>query len=148
MLILTLIIKLLYMTRRQIRENLYKMLFQVEFHDKESLRTQIEIYLEDLEMADEKDKRELRDKFNELVENLEDIDAKIEEKANGWTINRIAKSELTILRLGVYELLYVEDVPNKVAINEAVELAKAYGADKASGFINGILASVVKEVSE
>ena len=116
------------MTRRQIRENLYKMLFQVEFHDKESLRTQIEIYLEDLEMADEKDKRELRDKFNELVENLEDIDAKIEEKANGWTINRIAKSELTILRLGVYELLYVEDVPNKVAINEAVELAKAYGA--------------------
>ena len=75
------------MTRRQIRENLYKMLFQVEFHDKESLRTQIEIYLEDLEMADEKDKRELRDKFNELVENLEDIDAKIEEKANGWTIN-------------------------------------------------------------
>ena len=48
------------MTRRQIRENLYKMLFQVEFHDKESLRTQIEIYLEDLEMADEKDKRELR----------------------------------------------------------------------------------------
>ena len=54
------------------------MLFQVEFHDKESLRTQIEIYLEDLEMADEKDKRELRDKFNELVENLEDIDAKIE----------------------------------------------------------------------
>lgn len=136
------------MTRRQIRENLYKMLFQVEFHDKESLRTQSEIYLEDLEMADEKDKRELRDKFNELVENLEDIDAKIEEKANGWTINRIAKSELTILRLGVYELLYVEDVPNKVAINEAVELAKAYGADKASGFINGILASVVKEVSE
>ena len=136
------------MTRRQIRENLYKMLFQVEFHDKESLRTQIKIYLEDLEMADEKDKRELRDKFNELVENLEDIDAKIEEKANGWTINRIAKSELTILRLGVYELLYVEDVPNKVAINEAVELAKAYGADKASGFINGILASVVKEVSE
>ena len=106
------------MTRRQIRENLYKMLFQVEFHDKESLRTQIEIYLEDLEMADEKDKRELRDKFNELVENLEDIDAKIEEKANGWTINRIAKSELTILRLGVYELLYVEDVPNKVAIND------------------------------
>ena len=136
------------MTRRQIRENLYKMLFQVEFHDKESLRTQIEIYLEDLEMADEKDKRELRDKFNELVENLEDIDAKIEEKANGGTINRIAKSELTILRLGVYELIYVEDVPNKVAINEAVELAKAYGADKASGFINGILASVVKEVSE
>lgn len=136
------------MTRRQIRENLYKMLFQVEFHDKESLRTQMEIYLEDLKGADDKDKRELTDKFNELVENLEQIDAKIEQKADGWTINRIAKSELTILRLGVYELLYVEDVPNKVAINEAVELAKSYGSDKASGFINGILASVVKDISE
>ena len=94
------------------------------------------------------DRKELTDKFNELVENLEKIDAKIEEKADGWTVNRIAKSELTILRLGIYELLYVEDVPNKVAINEAVELAKSYGADKASGFINGILASVVKEISE
>ena len=132
------------MTRRQIRENLYKMLFQVEFHDKDSLKNQMNIYLEDLEGANEKDRKELTDKFNELVENLE----KIEEKADGWTVNRIAKSELTILRLGIYELLYVEDVPNKVAINEAVELAKSYGADKASGFINGILASVVKEISE
>ena len=136
------------MTRRQIRENLYKMLFQVEFHDKASLRTQVELYLEDLYEADDKDRKELTDKFNELVENLDDIDAKIEEKADGWTINRIAKSELTILRLGVYELLYDADVPNKVAINEAVELAKAYGTDKASGFINGILASVIKEISE
>ena len=136
------------MTRRQIRENLYKMLFQVEFHDKESLRTQIEIYLEDLEMADEKDKRELRDKFNELVENLEDIDAKIEEKANGWTINRIAKSELTILRLGVYELLYVEDVPNKVAINEAVELAKKFDNDDSFSFVNGILGAAVREIAK
>lgn len=136
------------MTRRQIRENLYKMLFQVEFHDKDSLKNQMNIYLEDLEGANEKDRKELTDKFNELVENLEKIDAKIGEKADGWTVNRIAKSELTILRLGIYELLYVEDVPNKVAINEAVELAKSYGADKASGFINGILASVVKEISE
>ena len=136
------------MTRRQIRENLYKMLFQVEFHDKDSLKNQMNIYLEDLEGANEKDRKELTDKFNELVENLEKIDAKIEEKADGWTVNRIAKSELTILRLGIYELLYVEDVPNKVAINEAVELAKSYGADKSSGFINGILASVVKEISE
>ena len=136
------------MTRRQIRENLYKMLFQVEFHDKDSLKNQMNIYLEYLEGAYEKEIKELTDKFTELLLNLENIDAKIEEKADGWTVNRIAKSELTILRLGIYELLYVEDVPNKVAINEAVELAKSYGADKASGFINGILASVVKEISE
>ena len=66
------------MTRRQIRENLYKMLFQVEFHDKDSLKNQMNIYLEDLEGANEKDRKELTDKFNELVENLEKIDAKIE----------------------------------------------------------------------
>lgn len=59
------------MTRRQIRENLYKMLFQVEFHDKDSLKNQMNIYLEDLEGANEKDRKELTDKFNELVENLE-----------------------------------------------------------------------------
>ena len=78
------------MTRRQIRENLYKMLFQVEFHDKDSLKNQMNIYLEDLEGANEKDRKELTDKFNELVENLEKIVAKIEEEADGWTVNRIA----------------------------------------------------------
>ena len=136
------------MTRRQIRENLYKMLFQVEFHDKDSLKNQMNIYLEDLEGANEKDRKELTDKFNELVENLEKIDAKIEEKADGWTVNRIAKSELTILRLGIYELLYVEDVPNKVAINEAVELAKKYCNEKAAPFINGVLSKIGQDMDE
>ena len=71
---------------------------------------------------------------------------KIEEKAKGWALARIAKSDLTILRLAVYEILFDEDVPNGVAINEAVELAKLYGGDKSYRFINGVLASIVKEL--
>lgn len=135
------------MTRREIRENLYIMLFRLDFHEGEDLKEQAELYLEDLD-ASEKNKKELREKFDKVIENLDEIDSKIEEKAKGWTVDRIAKAELTVLRLGVFEILYVEDVPNKVAINEAVELAKSYGGDKASGFVNGILASVVSELPE
>lgn len=135
------------MTRREIRENLYIMLFRLDFHEGEDLKEQAELYLEDLD-APEKNKKELREKFDKVIENLDEIDSKIEEKAKGWTVDRIAKAELTVLRLGVFEILYVENVPNKVAINEAVELAKSYGGDKASGFVNGILASVVRELPE
>ena len=135
------------MTRREIRENLYIMLFRLDFHEGEDLKEQAELYLEDLD-ASEKNKKELREKFDKVIENLDEIDSKIEEKAKGWTVDRIAKAELTVLRLSVFEILYVEDVPNKVAINEAVELAKSYGGDKESGFVNGILASVVSELPE
>ena len=136
------------MTRREIRESLYIMLFRLDFHEGEDLKEQAEMYIEDLEHATGKIKKELREKFEGVIEHLEEIDSKIEEKAKGWTVNRIAKAELTILRLAVFELLYVDDVPNRVAINEAVELAKAYGGDKGPGFINGVLASIVRELPE
>lgn len=135
------------MTRREIRENLYIMLFRLDFHEGEDLKEQAELYLEDLD-APAKNKNELREKFDKVIVNLDEIDSKIEEKAKGWTVDRIAKAELTVLRLGVFEILYDDDVPNKVAINEEVELAKSYGGDKASGFVNGILASVVRELPE
>jgi len=114
-------------------------------HRNEDVKNQAENYLEEeIENASEKDKEELRNKFNIVLEHLEEIDAQIEAKSKGWTVNRIAKAELTVLRLAVFELLYSDDVPDGVAINEAVELSKLYCADKAKGFINGILASVVK----
>ncbi len=136
------------MTRKETRENLYIMLFRLDFHDGDDLKEQAEMYLEDLENAPAKIKKELSEKFNKVIEHLDEIDSLIEEKAKGWTVNRIAKAELTVLRLGIFEILYVDDVPNKVAINEAVELAKAYGGDKGAGFVNGILASVVREIPE
>ena len=121
------------------------MLFRLDFYNKEDVKNQAEIYLEEeIENASVKDKEELRNKFGIVLEHLGEIDAQIESKSKGWTVNRIAKAELTVLRLAVFELLYADDVPDGVAINEAVELSKIYCADKAKGFINGILASVVK----
>ena len=67
--------------------------------------------------------------------------------ASGWKLNRMGKAELAILRIAVYEMLYDQEVPEKVAINEAVELAKKYGSDMSSGFVNGVLAKVVKKSS-
>ena len=83
-----------------------------------------------------------------VISNLPAIDAKIEEKAEGWTVSRMAKADLTVMRLAVFEILFDESVPNGVAINEAVNLAKTYGTEKASGFINGVLASIVRELPE
>ncbi len=121
------------------------MLFRLDFYNKEEVENQADIYLEEeIENASEKDKKELRNKFSIVLEHLEEIDAQIESKSKGWTVNRIAKAELTVLRLAVFELLYADDVPDSVAINEAVELSKLYCTEKSKGFINGILASVVK----
>ena len=67
----------------------------------------------------------------------------LSEAAEGWRLNRMGKAELTILRIATYEIRYDEEVPDKVAINEAVELAKKYGNDASSGFVNGVLAKVI-----
>lgn len=120
------------MSRKKFRESLYIMLFRLDFHSREEILNQLDIYLEDeIEDASERDKEELRSKFNSVLEHLNEIDAKIEEKSNGWTVKRISKAELTVLRLAVFEILYDSDVPDGVAINEAVELSKLYCAEKA-----------------
>jgi N utilization substance protein B len=74
---------------------------------------------------------------------IEEIDAKINEVSEGWKTGRMGKVDLTLIRLAVYEMLYEEDVPAKVAINEAVELAKQYGTDNSPSFVNGVLAKLV-----
>jgi len=76
------------------------------------------------------------------------LDGIISDYSRHWKLNRIARIELTILRLAMYEMLYRDDIPLKVAINEAVELAKRFGDDKAKNFINGILDAVAKAVED
>jgi len=136
------------MTKKRTRENVYIMLFQTNFYQEEDRIEQAELYLEGLEESDatNKAKSVIRERYLAVLEHLEEIDQKIEEKARGWALSRIAKSDLTILRLAVFEILFDEDVPNSVAINEAVELAKLYGGDKSYSFVNGVLASIVKSV--
>lgn len=130
------------MTRREFREQVFLMLFRVEFHDAEEMNEQISLYREQLEDCSEKDADTIIDKFKNIVERLEDIDTAIGEVSKGWKVSRMAKVDLTLLRLAVYEMKYQEDIPVKVAINEAVELAKQYGSDDSPAFVNGVLAKL------
>lgn len=129
------------MTRRALREQVFKMLFRVEFHDAEEMKEQAVLFDEE-ESCSEKDKEYITKKFENIVEKITEIDAAVNEVAKGWRTTRMGKVDLTIIRLAVYEMKYEEDIPVKVAINEAVELAKQYGTDDSPAFVNGILAKL------
>ncbi len=130
------------MNRSLLREELFKLLFRVEFNDIDKMKDQADLFffMEEEIKIDEKDQEKIREKSDSIIAKLPEIDALLKEKVTGWELDRIGKVELTILRLAAYEILYDEKVPAAVAINEAVELAKKYGPDSASSFINGVLA--------
>lgn len=130
------------MTRRALREQVFLMLFRVEFHDAEEMNEQIALYKEQLEECSEEDCAYIVNKFMGIVEKLEEIDVAINEVSKGWKVSRMAKVDLALIRLAVYEMMYEEDVPVKVAINEAIELAKQYGTDDSPAFVNGVLAKL------
>lgn len=127
------------MTRRELREQVFKILFGVEFHDVSELSKQIAVYRETEKVWDEKDGAYISKKCMDIVEHLEEIDAAINGVAEGWKTGRMGKVELAVIRLAVYEMKYEESIPTSVAINEAVELAKKYGTDDAPSFVNGVL---------
>ncbi|MCF2641938.1 transcription antitermination factor NusB [Roseburia hominis] len=129
------------MSRRELREWIFQTLFRMEFHNKEEYEKQLELLFETEEMSDE-DKTYAKNKILDIGEHIEEIDAAINEVAKGWKTSRMAKVDLTIIRLAVYEIRYEEEIPTKVAINEAVEMAKKYGTDTSSSFVNGILAKI------
>ena len=131
------------MSRRELREQIFKMLFRIEFHEGMEMEEQMQLVLEEEEEISKEDSEYIRNKYENIVEHLEEIDASVNEKAKGWKTSRMAKVELSLIRLAVYEIQYDEDIPAGVAINEAVELAKKYGADSSPAFINGVLAKFV-----
>lgn len=128
------------MTRREIREEIFLKLFQIEFHPEEDLSEQLK-YLEG-EMEETKDTEYIQKKINDIAEKVTEIDQIINAVAKGWKTTRMAKVDLTLIRLAVYEIRYEDAIPTGVAINEAVELAKKYGTDESPGFINGVLAKI------
>lgn len=130
------------MTRRELREQIFYVLFRVEFHDVEEMPEQLQMYEEMLVRCSEKDTNYIKDKVNDIVAHMEEIDSMINQVSEGWKTTRMGKVELSLIRLAVYEMKYDESVPVKVAINEAVELAKNYGTDGAPAFINGVLAKL------
>lgn len=129
------------MSRRELREQIFKLVFRVEFNSMEEMSEQEKLFLEDEELAmKDEDADYISKKSNAILEKMTEIDGLINQKAKGWTTERMSKVDLTILRVAVYEILFDEDVPTNVAINEAVELAKKFGQEESSGFINGVLA--------
>ena len=132
------------MNRSAAREETFKLLYSLEIQ-KEDLEEQTEIYLENAEISDENTKKYMSAIVEGIESNIKDIENKISENLKkDWKIERISKINLVLLKLAIYEILYTE-TPFKVVINEAVELAKKYGDDTSPNFVNGILASIVKE---
>lgn len=133
------------MSRREIREHLFRMLFRKDFHEDTELNEQIDLYFESLEEPKEKDLIYLKERFHKVNERIPEIDAILAEASSGWKLNRMGKVDLTIMRLAIYEIKYDEDIPTKVAINEAVEIAKIFGGDSSGSFVNGVLAKLAKD---
>ena len=128
------------MSRREMRERIFQLLFRIEFHSKEELSEQL-LYDAD-EGEDDADAAYIREKTQAVAEKAAELDGLINEIAKGWKTTRMGKVDLTLLRLAVYEIKFDDDIPTGVAINEAEELAKKYGTDDSSSFVNGILAKI------
>lgn len=133
------------MTRRECREHLFCLMFQRPFYPVDEFMQQRELFLGEQKKLSPKDQQELITRSDDVISHMEEIDVYIEKYSKGWTLDRIGKAELTILRIAVFESLFDEEVPVGVAVNEAVELAKKYGDDNASSFVNGILGKIVNE---
>ena len=147
------------MTRRELREHCFKLLFCADFYSAEETGEQIEQYFTEPQEEEDIpngvgevihspalavfDGGYVKTKVENIMAKIPELDTQIDEIAKGWSTRRMGKVELTILRLALFEMKHDGDVPEKVAINEAVELAKKYGGDESPAFINGILAKLV-----
>jgi len=132
------------MNRSAAREETFKILYSLEIQ-KENLDEQLEMYFENEEITEQEAKDYISSVVKGIENNISDIQNKISENLKrDWKIERISKINLVLLKLAIYEILYTE-TPYKVAINEAIEIAKKYGDDNSPNFVNGILASIVKE---
>lgn len=140
------------MGRREQREQIFKLLFRVEFNAPEEMPQQRDLFMEQLKLPPEEDGMAARnrdivyitEKYQRIQDMLPQIDSMLNERAEGWSTSRMGKVDVALLRLGVYEILFDKDVPDSVAINEAVELAKKYGQDNSSAFVNAVLAKFLR----
>lgn len=131
------------MNRKTARDLAFKLLYQADIQ-KEEGEVIFDIAKEEYEI-DDKSKEYIGNILYGVEENAENINGIISEKSEGWKINRISKISLACLKLGIFEILYCEDIPDQVAANEAVSLAKLYEGEEAAKFVNGILSVVIKE---
>jgi N utilization substance protein B len=129
------------MNRTKAREWIIKMLYQYDVS-----KLDIDIILENFFKSNKpgEQKDYIVQSVYGIIENLDEIDSRIKKYLKNWDINRIAKMDFAILRCSFYEILYRDDIPVSVTINEAVEVAKEYSTEKSPSFINGILGNLVK----
>lgn len=133
------------MGRREQREQVFKLLFRVEFNSPEEMPEQVRLFVEqNEEVTYQKDADYISERFSKIQDKLSEIDKLLNDNTEGWDTTRMGKVELTVLRLAVYEIVYDEGIPDSVAINEAVEIAKKYGQETSGGFVNAILGKIVK----
>lgn len=133
------------MNRSEIREQAFKLMYSMEIQQDKNLDEQVELFLESNNITDKNAIEYIKDAVFGIEKNDKEILEEIEKYLKSdWKIDRISKIDLTILKLAIYEIKFKE-LPFKVAINEAVELAKKYGEDNSKKFVNGVLANVVKE---
>lgn len=133
------------MGRREMREHIFKLLFLNEFNGTEEMPQQIQLYFDGLEDLNPVEQAYMENKYAQITERLEELDSILNEKSAGWKTKRMSKVDLNILRLAVYEMKYDEDVPVKVAINEAIEISKSFGGEDSASFVNGVLGKIARE---
>ena len=149
-------------SRREFRIHLFEILFSESYYPREKAEEQITIFLENLtnlKEADDEDthvpysktplsaeeEQELVEKALKIIDVLPEIDKTIESASENWKIKRMNSIDLNILRVATYEILFDETIPDRVAINEAVEIAKLYSGDQSYSFINGVLGKLIKK---
>ncbi len=130
------------MSRKEAREWIVKLIFQMTINNEYRLQD-IESFLKHFEI-DEKHRDFIISSVKSILENLEEIDKKIKDNLIGWDFNRLYAIDISILRVATNELLYDENIPSRVSINEAVEIAKKYSSEDSFRFINGVLGSIAK----
>ena len=130
------------MSRRELREHIFRLIFRMDFHPEEEMTEQEGFYLDNLVGLSDEERDYIQTKADAVREMKEELDQQIDAVADKWQTGRMMKVDLTIIRLAAYEILHDADVPTGVAINEAVELAKRYGTDQSAAFVNAILAKL------
>ncbi len=144
------------MSRRLAREAAIKFLFSIDFNKDENLEEMLGDFFETArerkndeyqEEIGENDIKYAEEVIKGTIDKLQPIDKLIQDNITGWTKDRIVKVDLAVLRLALYEILYRDDIPDSVAINEAIELAKKYSTDESGSFVNGVLGKIVREGS-
>ena len=134
--------------RSKLRTLCLQLVYQYDFYPEEERADQIRLFADEQESLEEEDRAYLRVRAEDIFSRIPEMDRQIEAHTSGWKLNRMSRVDLSLIRLALYEMRFDDEVPVKVAINEAVELAKVYGGENSPQFVNGVLARLLKETDE